>query len=66
VIPGKWHDSLRAVRRRVCFHGWRYQCVFCGSRLRKLLPYGLDLPVLRDRKWVAPGERWSGIVCPPN
>jgi len=50
----------------VCFHGWRYQCVFCGSRLRKLLPYGLDLPVLRDRKWVAPGERWSGIVCPPN
>ena len=53
---GRW------LRRRR-FHGREHECVVCGSSVRTFLPFGEDLPILRELAVVGGGHRADGI-CP--
>jgi len=54
---------LRAARQWLFCCGWRYQCLFCGGRFRRLLPYGSSLPVLEERQVVGHRRR-DNVRCP--
>ncbi len=56
-----------SVRRGLRFYaqhyGFRYQCPFCKSSLRGLLPFGFDFPVLREKQVIGGGLR-DNSMCP--
>jgi len=45
------------------YAGDKFECPFCGARLRKLLPAGKDLPILKEKKVIGAGKRENGF-CP--
>lgn len=63
VIPLPLRLWLVAGLRRIAYFGVRFQCPFCGGRFRRLLPFGLDLPVLRRAGVVGAGRR-DHALCP--
>jgi len=54
---------LKKGSRKVFYFGHRYKCPFCKSKLRTLLPFGLDNPVLKEKKVVGGGYRLNAC-CP--
>jgi SAM-dependent methyltransferase len=52
-----------AFVRRVRYFGVRYRCPFCSSHLRKMLGFGLRLPVFARARVVGAGFR-EAILCP--
>ena len=59
ILPAKTGSSIR----RMVYFGTLFRCPLCGARVRKLLPGGQDLPVLRDLQVVG-GGRLEQDVCP--
>jgi SAM-dependent methyltransferase len=60
LIPASLRRSLTFYAR---YHGRRYECPFCGSRMRALAPCGEDFPVLREKQVIGGGRRDNGL-CP--
>ena len=56
-------DLVRQARRRLRYLGLRYRCPFCGSHLRKMLPFGLKLEVF-DKAHVVGGGYRENVLCP--
>jgi len=54
---------VKRTIRSLAYSGNRFECPFCGGRFRKLLPAGLDSPVLA-RQNVVGGSRRSNAMCP--
>jgi len=63
LIPGKFRPALKTAYLKARYWGFRYRCPLCKSRLRTFLPYGLDLPVLKEKRVVGGGYRLSSL-CP--
>jgi SAM-dependent methyltransferase len=63
VVPVRFRPRLKGIYQRVSYFGFRYKCPFCHSRVRNFLPFGLDLPVLREKKVVGGGYRQDAL-CP--
>lgn len=63
LIPVKLYPRLRATYKKVSYFGLRYKCPFCKSRLRTFLPFGLNFPVLKEKKVVGGGYRQNAL-CP--
>jgi SAM-dependent methyltransferase len=61
LIPEKYKPKLKAIY----YFGFRYKCPFCNARLRKFLPYGLKLPVLKAKQVVGGGYRQKALcqIC---
>lgn len=58
-------QSLRGIRklgRRIRHLGWRHHCPFCRANINRLLPDGVDLPVLQRLQVVGGGLRLQS--CP--
>ncbi len=52
-----------SIKRKVklCLHaGNKYQCPICGYKAKDLFPFGLDLPVLKEKKVIGAGLRNTG------
>lgn len=62
-IPAPWRQRLRRIALRCWYAGSTYECPFCECRFRRLLPFGLDLPVLREKRVVGGGRR-ENALCP--
>jgi Methyltransferase domain len=66
VIPARLRPRVKALYQaglKVYFAGDRYVCPICGSRLRKFLPGGLKLPVLKEKKIAGSGCH-PNVTCP--
>jgi predicted SAM-dependent methyltransferase len=63
VIPKKYHTQVANFYLRCKCFGFRFTCPFCGGHFRKLLPAGLDLPILKEKNVVGGGYRANG-TCP--
>lgn len=63
LLPVKFRTRLGATYKRIIYFGFRHTCPFCNSRLRTFLPFGLDLPVLKEKKVVGGGCR-PNAHCP--
>jgi SAM-dependent methyltransferase len=59
LVPIKFGPYLRAIY----YFGFRYQCPFCHSRLRRFLPFGLNSPVFVEKQVVGGGYR-QNCMCP--
>lgn len=55
--------ALRPPLKRAVYYGRRHRCPVCRSRVRRYLPEGLDVPVLRQLEVVG-GERHPRAACP--
>jgi SAM-dependent methyltransferase len=62
LFPKKSLSVLKRAALRIYYFGYRYTCPLCKSRLRKLLPFGLKFPVLRQKQVVGGGHRH--VLCP--
>jgi len=62
-IPGRWVEKLRdlSVPWRYC--GDEYECPFCHGVFGSMLPFGFDLPVLKEMDVVGGGYR-TNAQCP--
>jgi SAM-dependent methyltransferase len=63
LVPVGLRASLRLAQKKTRHLGFRHECPFCKSHLRAFLPFGLDLPVLREKKVVGGGCRLNSL-CP--
>jgi len=63
LLPVSFRPRLRATSKRIFYFGFRYKCPFCNSRLRTFLPFGLNFPVLSEKKVIGGGYRLNGL-CP--
>lgn len=63
LIPTPLRTPLRRAAKTLRYFGFNYQCPMCGSHLRKLLPFGLDFPVLKEQEIVGGGRR-EQAACP--
>jgi SAM-dependent methyltransferase len=55
--------ALRPPLKRAVYYGRRHRCPVCESWVRRYLPEGLDLPVLRELDVVG-AERRARAACP--
>jgi predicted SAM-dependent methyltransferase len=63
LIPKKYHTQVaNSYIRWKCF-GFKFKCPFCRGHFRKLLPAGLDFPVLKEKNVVGGGYRLNA-TCP--
>lgn len=63
LVPVKLRPRLEAIFRRVYYFGFAYKCPFCHFHLRTFLPFGLEFPVLKEKKVVGGGCR-ANAQCP--
>lgn len=63
LLPPSQRVWLATALRRGFYFGVKYRCPFCGGRFRRLLPFGLDLPVFRRAQIVGGGRR-DHALCP--
>ncbi|MCD4735274.1 MAG: methyltransferase domain-containing protein [Bacteroidales bacterium] len=63
LLPGKYHQQIKWFVFRNLYRGSNYQCPLCKSNLKKLLPFGSDLPVFSKYKIVGGGYR-PNALCP--
>jgi SAM-dependent methyltransferase len=54
---------LKRGLRKAFYFGTKYECPVCKAGLRKLLPFGLDIPVLKEKKVFGGGCR-PNACCP--
>jgi len=57
-LRGGWQKYLSYK-----YKGSEYYCPYCGNSFRKMMPGGIDLPVLKKMKVVGGGFR-DNLVCP--
>lgn len=57
------YSTFTKVWYSVAYRGSRYHCPFCDRSFSKLLPAGLDLEVLREKKVIGGGLRLNA-TCP--
>ena len=55
-------EQLTKISNQLFYSGSRYQCITCGSGLRKFIAIGEVFPVLKDKNVVGGGLRYAG--CP--
>jgi predicted SAM-dependent methyltransferase len=63
IIPKKYHTQFTNLYMRCKYFGFKFKCPFCEGHFRKLLPAGLDLPILKEKNVVGGGYRLNGH-CP--
>ncbi len=56
-MPERLYEECRGLCLRVFYFGLKRSCPMCGSRLRKMLPGGTDLPAFEELKIVGFGYR---------
>ena len=49
--------KIKYYLRKILFFGSRYQCPMCGSKVKTLRPFGLNFPVLTEKKVIGGGYR---------
>ena len=59
IVPRAWQPHIKRVR----WWGRRHRCPVCGCGVRRYLPEGYELPVLRELDVVG-GEHWPERTCP--
>ena len=60
---GKRLRGLWQIFQSYFYYGKTYQCPFCKSNLRKLLPGGYNLPVIKEKQIIGAGRR-NNCICP--
>jgi SAM-dependent methyltransferase len=63
VVPARFRPRVQRMLTRVRYIGWRYRCPFCNAGLRRFRPFGLDFPVLKEKRIVGGGRRLNA-QCP--
>lgn len=64
IVPASYRQRLlREFQLKCMYGGVRFKCIFCGHRFRKLLPDGLQIPVLKERRVIGGGYR-PNATCP--
>ncbi len=63
IIPKKYHAQVANLYIRYKCFGFNFTCPFCRGHFRKLLPAGLDVPILREKNVVGGGYRLNA-TCP--
>ena len=66
LIPFTIGKKLRGIWQRtqvIFYYGNNYECPFCGTKLRKLLPGGFDLPIIKEKQIIGAGRR-NNCICP--
>ena len=63
IVPAKFRPRLRKIYTRTYYFGFKYKCPLCHSFLRTFRPYGLNLPVLKQKQVIGGGQR-EKAVCP--
>ncbi len=59
LVPRRWRPALK----RLYWRGSRHQCPVCESRVRRYLPEGYDVSLIRELDVVG-GESWPERTCP--
>ena len=65
-IPYSVGRRLRGIWQKtqaIYYAGSTYQCPYCKTKLRKFLPGGFDLPVIKEKHIIGAGRR-DNCVCP--
>lgn len=63
AIPERYRAGLKKTVNRTRYFGFRYKCPFCESSVRTFLPFGLELPVLKEKRVIGGGHRLNAR-CP--
>lgn len=56
-------QAIKILLKKTYYFGINHKCVYCNSFLNKLLPHGLDLPVLNTYNVIG-GKRRENNKCP--
>lgn len=56
-------QALKLSLKKIYYFGLNHKCVYCSSNLKKLLPHGLNLPVLNQYDVIG-GKRRDNNKCP--
>jgi SAM-dependent methyltransferase len=62
-IPAGFQPRLKGLYVKLYYFGFTYKCPFCKSHLRKLLPFGYEFPVLKEKRIVG-GFHRENSACP--
>jgi predicted SAM-dependent methyltransferase len=63
AIPATYQPGLKAVYIRLYYFGLKFRCPFCKSRLKTMIPFGYNFPVLKEKEIVG-GYRREESACP--
>lgn len=63
TLPGSVRSRIEPPLMRALYSGDLYACPLCGAGLRTLLPMGLKLPVLEEKRVIGGGYRLNAL-CP--
>ena len=63
IVPKKYYTQFTHLYMRYKYFGFKFKCPFCEGHFRKLLPAGLDFPILKEKNVVGGGYRLNGH-CP--
>ncbi len=62
LIPAPHHQKVKRTLLKAFYWGTGYYCNMCESHVRKWLPLGYDLPVLKEKQIIGAGLR--DVLCP--
>lgn len=69
IVPRKFYPGLKDTYLKYryfllfpFYSGKKFECTFCSRRFRKLMPCGLNLPVIKEKAITSAGYRRA--VCP--
>jgi predicted SAM-dependent methyltransferase len=63
IIPKKYYPQFADLYVKYRYFGTKFKCPFCDGHFRRLLPDGLDIPVLKEKNVVGGGYRLNA-KCP--
>jgi SAM-dependent methyltransferase len=66
IVPGKFIPAVKKTAysiRSIYFSGKQYTCPFCIGNFRQMLPFGLKMPVLKEKEVIGGGYR-ENCLCP--
>lgn len=63
MTPRRWVDKLHDLSVPWRYYGDEYECPFCRGVFGSMLPFGFDLPVLKEMDVVGGGYR-TNAQCP--
>ena len=67
ILPYRLYLSLRRIYAYLTYFfyfGFKYHCPICKKSFRKFLSYGLNIPVLKEKKVIGGGYYSLNRLCP--